>query len=489
LPHLDPILSTANTSHPQANAVYSRLVMVDWEVSPNKPIIKPDLAEKWEVSKDGLTMTFHLTKGVKFQENTEPPFPGLNGRELTSADVKYSLERAAYDPASLFSATYRNVDKFETPDPYTFVIKLKEFDTDFFTMLSAHHGWIVPKELVEKYGSLRTAMLGTGPFIFDKWIKDVVVSFKRNPNYFKKGLPYADTYQMVFIQDPQTQRTAFRTGKITSLTLDGVDFDDIIKTRPNMQYLKYLTTGTTMLGMHYHNPIFKDIRLRKAILLSLDYDNLVKVFAEGEGIRRGPVSAQHEGWALSQKELKELLPYDPAQARKLMEELGYSKGIEMEMLTEGTGSVGYLGAAQMVVENFKAIGINLKLDLVPNAIHRRRRDAQDYKHLFWGPDGQPTPLAHLVGNYRTGGFKNVMALSDPQLDARIDKIASTVDEEERRQEVLEIQRWLLKNAYYKTAIYDQRTNLMWQPEVRNLRVTPPHFYGLPWNAESIWLEK
>jgi len=489
LPHLEPIMTVTGTVHPEANLVYTRLVRWDWDESPNKPVIKPDMAEKWEVSRDGLTMTFHLAKGVKFQENTDPPFPGLNGRELTSADVKYSFERAAYAPISLFQSVYRSVDKFEAPDPYTFVIKLKEFDADFFTMLAAKSAWIVPKELVEKYGDLKTVMLGAGPFIYEKWVKDIVISFRKNPNYYKKGLPYSDRFEQVFIQDVQTQRTAFRTGKITRLTVDKADFEDILKTKPDMQYLRYLITTTTMLGMHYRNPIFQDIRFRKAILLALDHNNLVKVITDNDGIRRGPVSGQHEGWALSQKELNELLPYDPAQARKLMQELGYDKGIEMEMLTESPGSVGYVAAAQLVVENFKAIGINLKLDIVPNAIHRRRRDAQDYKDFFWGPDGQPTPLTHLTENYRTGGAKNVMALNDPKLDAWIDKIASTVDEEERRKEILEIQRWLLKNYHYKTAIADRYTYDMWQPNVRNLKPRPPHFLGLDWNVESVWIER
>jgi len=489
LPHLDPILSTANTTHPQASLAYSRLVRVDWEEGPNKPIVRPDLAEKWEVSKDGLTMAFHLAKGVKFQENTDPPFPGLNGRELTSADVKYSLERVAYDPASLFQVTYRNVDKFETPDPYTFVIKLKQFDPELLTMLSAHHGWIVPKEVVDKYGNLKTVMIGSGPFIFEKLIKDVVTSFKRNPNYYKKGLPYADRFEEVYIQDRQTQRTAFRTGKLSYIGLDKTDFDEIIRAKPDMQYLSYLITNPRVLGMQYHNPIFKDIRLRKAIFLALDHDPLVKVMADGDGIWRGPVSAQHEGWALSQKELRELMPYDPAQARKLMQELGYAKGIQLEFLFESTDSVGNLAGAAYIWEALKAVGITIKPEGVPNAILRRRRDAIDYKDFIWAPDGQPTPLAHLVQNYGTGGAKNIMGLSDPKLDAWINEIATTVDEEERRKKTLEIQRWLLKNYYYKIPMEDHNTYNVWQPNVRDLRVTPPHFYGMPFNSEFIWIEK
>jgi len=490
LPHLDPILSTANTTHPQVHLVYNKLVMADWVESPLKPTISPDLAERWEVSKDGLTMTFHLAKGVKVQDNTVPPIPGLNGREFTSADVKYSLERVAYDPASLFQATYRFVDKFETPDKYTFVIKMKEFDVDLLTALSAHHGWMVTKELVEKYGNLKTAIIGTGPFIFEKWVKDVAVSFKRNPNYFKKGLPYVDRVETIFIQDKKTQETAFRTGKISSYEFRKFEFEDMIKSRPDLQWMKHLQDGTTILAMHYNNPIFKDVRLRKAMFLALDHDKLVKIFTDGDGGWRGPVSSMHEGWALSQEELRKLMAYDPAQARKLMEELGYSKGIELEMLHESTGGVEYIGAGDLVVESMRAIGINIKLDTVPNAIHRRRRDAQDYKHLYWGPDGQNTPLAWLVGNYRTGGFKNVMALSDPKLDAWIDKTATTVDEEERKKGVLEIQRWLLSNYYYKVPMFDIYTYPMWQPNIRNLKIQLPHFSGTPWiTADNIWIEK
>ena len=69
----------------------------------------------------------------------------------------FSLERAAFDPASLFQGSYKNVDSFEAPDPYTFIIKLKQFDADLMNLLAAHHGWITAKEVVDEDGGFEVA--------------------------------------------------------------------------------------------------------------------------------------------------------------------------------------------------------------------------------------------------------------------------------------------------------------------------------------------
>jgi len=219
-------------------------------------------------------MTFKLRKGARFQN-----IDTVNGREITSEEIKYSLERAAYDPSSLFQATYRNVERFEAPDKYTFVIRMKSFDAEFLRLLSGVHGWVVPKEVVRKYGNLKTVLIGSGPFIFDKWAKDVVIVLKRNPDYYIKGLPYVDEFHYLFIRDAQTRNTAFRTGRTDYPNVNRVEFNDTMGTNPER--------------------------------------------CKGQSPR---------SLALSREEQKRFWPHDPGQAKMLLEEAGFKEGLTLELL-------------------------------------------------------------------------------------------------------------------------------------------------------------
>jgi len=482
LSHLEPLQTTAGGTQDIVSAGYSRLVKVDWVDTPTNQVVAPDLAESWDVSKDGLTMTFKLRKGARFQK-IDP----VNGREVTSEDIKYSLERAAYDPSSLFQATYRNVERFEAPDKYTFVIKMKSFDAIFLRLLSGAHGWIVPKEVVEKYGNLKTVLIGSGPFIFDKWAKDVVIVLKRNPDYYIKGLPYVDEFHYLIVRDEQTRLTAFRTGRTSYLSLDGSSFKEVMKTNPGLVWTKILVGDAIGLGMKYTNPLFGDIRLRKALVLAINREELLKIVHEGDGSLKSPIPAQYAGWDLSQEEQKRFWPHDPPQAKKLLEEAGFKKGLTLELLYTG-GRIEEQQTVERLAEQYRAIGITIKLDAQERTIFRRRQDSGDYKDLVLGAENQPMPEAWLIQNYRCGGNKNMMQLCDPKLDKMIDDMASTVNEEERRKKAVDIQRFIMENFYYKITFANRNQYHLWHPWVKGFKLMLGGSI-LPFEPKLIWLAK
>jgi len=477
---MEPILGGTGMPHTLASMVYSRLLQPNWKESRNDPILDPDLAESWDISKDGLTWTFHLRKGAKFH-NVEPSL----GREVTSADVKYSMERAAYDPASLFQVSFRNVDKFETPDKYTLVMKLKNFDAELLPFLAQGRAWIYPKEVLDKFGNLKTVAIGSGPFIFEKWVKDVGVFYRRNPDYYLAGQPYLDRVDVLILRDQQTRLTAFRTGRSCCYGAETAEYLDLQKTNPGLVWNKALITDVNVIGMKYGHPLFSDIRVRKAIFLAVDHDVHLKVAWDGDGQWRAPVSGQHGNWALSQEDLRKLMPYDPATSKKLLAEAGIKPGLTLEMLHNGSYPINYQNHVQRFIEEMRAVGITIKLDTYEHPTFRRKQDAGDYKDLILGPDGQPSAEAHLVQNYRCGGNKNMMQLCDSKLDARIDKIATIVDPEQRRQEVLAIQRFLLENYYYKIPLNDHNSYTATHSWVKGYKEAPPHYTGI--RVHEIWL--
>ena len=312
---------------------------------------------------------------------------------------------------------------------------------------------------------------------------------KPYPHEWRPGLPYVDRIETANIVDPQTELTAFRTGTICCLDRGIADFQSIKQTNPDVEYTRSLVTSPTMIGMNAKNPIFKDIRVRKAITLATDHDAVLKIAAEGDGQWRGPVSGQHEGWVLSQEELRKLMPYDPKTAKQLMVDAGYGQGITMEMIYDPSSSNTKF-VAELFVEELKAAGINVKLAPFPNAILRAKEISGDYQALDLGADGQSTVLAHFTQNYRTGGSKNRMQLNDTSLDARIDELVAIADEVERKKKVLDLQRWLLENYYYKVTYYDSYTYAMRHPWVHGAKTQFTHFYVSRFvDVAEIWADK
>lgn len=164
------------------------------DIGVSERIIEPQLAERWDVSPDATTFTFHLRKGVRFAN-----LPPVNGRELTSADVKWSYEymsrtRTLQDaklPASQFNWMFEGLESIQTPDPYTVVVKFKEGFAPFVNYAASSDNVIVPREIYDQDGHFKDRVAGSGPFQLDTSATQKGSSWlmKKNPTYFEEGKP------------------------------------------------------------------------------------------------------------------------------------------------------------------------------------------------------------------------------------------------------------------------------------------------------------
>jgi ABC-type transport system substrate-binding protein len=182
-PTLDPHLGFPGT---WSSLMYDYLVYFDKD---NK--VQPNLAESWEIQNDGATVVFKRRKGVKFH----------NGRELVADDVKFSMERLQ-DQKSVFARDYAAIQSVQVVDPNTVKLEFGKPFPGVFRMLAQFKGGeIVAKEAVQQHGDLARTGMGTGPFMFEKWTPGSEIVLKKNPNYWREGLPYLDGVTFKIIPD------------------------------------------------------------------------------------------------------------------------------------------------------------------------------------------------------------------------------------------------------------------------------------------------
>src|SRR5206468_3143493 len=184
-PHFDPFQTISYKTHIALSFTHSRLLKhkAGPNVVPGTFAIEGDLAESWSQPNE-TTYVFKLRKGVCW--HNKPP---VNGRELTADDVKYTYERFLTITGNPNKPVLEYIDRVEAIDKYTVKFTLKEPNAWFLDLLASTSTWIIAKECVEKYGDLKKveSVVGTGPWMLERWEPNVKLVYTRNPNYFVPG--------------------------------------------------------------------------------------------------------------------------------------------------------------------------------------------------------------------------------------------------------------------------------------------------------------
>ena len=266
--HFDPHQTISFVTMVPLSFVYSRLVKVKAgpSVRPMTYPVEPDLAESWTQPND-TTYVFKLRKGVRWH-----PKPPVNGRELTANDVKYTYERFLAITGNPNKPVLEFVDRIDAVDKHTVKFTLKEPNAWFLDLLASTSAWIIAKECVEKFGDLKKveSVVGTGPWMLERWEPNVKLVYVRNPNYFGSGLPYADGVEMLIDKDPSSRLATWLSGK----TDFGPEYQHAVRwldapvarqRKPGLQTAEYtwFTSGAT--GFKLANPPFNDLRVRRAL--------------------------------------------------------------------------------------------------------------------------------------------------------------------------------------------------------------------------------
>jgi ABC-type transport system substrate-binding protein len=462
--------------------------LVGFQQGENQPfdrnLVTPNLAERWELP-DSQTYIFHIRKGVRFAN-----VPPVNGRSFNAADVKFSfayhsrresLSGAKLPPAN-FDFMFEGLQSVETPDDSTVVVR---FDKPFAPFLNYNYTFalpLYPHEVYDQYGKFSDHLAGTGPYQLDesqsqhgtRWV------FKRNPNYWQAGKPYLDEIRFIVLPDDSSLYSAFETGQ--AQLLRGVNdlqaAATVKKAAPSATVQEGIDPQSQGLYISQRRPPFTDIRLRKALSLALDRDEFGRTFAGGRG-----------GWAMSDalpdlwtdQEARQILKFDPAQARQLVSGAGFANGLDVElMLMQGTAPP---AAMELLQAQLKKAGINLTIRPVDKATGSSRLHSGDFtlvpttQLIFADLDSR------LYGNYHSSSSANYIGVKDSQLDRLIEAQRREPDPARRREALRAVTRYMNENAI-SLALYPKPTSTFWSPDLRG--------YGDNWqqanlNAPDIWL--
>ncbi len=446
--NLIPILSSDSASHGIASMIYNGLVKYDENLK-----IVGDLAESWNISEDGLIITFKVRKGVKWHD----------GYPFTAEDVLFTYQ-VTIDPKTptAYSGDFLKVKKAEVIDPYTFRVT---YDIPFAPALASWSAAVLPKHLLNGKDITRTKLsrspIGTGPYMFKEWKTGQKIVLISNPDYFE-GRPYIDGYIIRIIPDMATMFLELRAKGIDRMSLTPLQYTRQTENRffyNNFNKYRYLSFSYTYLGYNLRNPFFKDKRVRQAISYAINKEEIIKGVILGLGKEAtGPFKPGT--WAYNSEVKK--YNYDPKKAKKLLAEAGWKD-------TDGDGILDKNGnpfvfeiitnqgneirakCAEIIQRRLADIGMKVKIRIIEWAafikefINKRRFDAII---LGWTIPLDPD-LYDVWHSSKTGPEElNFISYKNDEVNQLLEKGRSTFDKKGRKRCYDRIQEILAEEQPY-----------------------------------------
>ncbi len=430
----------------QATAgVYSGLLHYD----PDDPAkVVGDLAERWTVSPDGKTYTFHLRKGVKWHD----------GQPFSATDVKASFDRVLnpdFQSPKCGASLKPMVAAVEMVDANTVQFRLKFPAAPFLPSLASAWCRVAAKHILAKYGDLNQAeaQIGTGPFKFKKYERGSIIEWEKNPDYFIPGLPYLDGVKQYILVGGPTQLAAAKAGKIMLWDvwppMRKTQADELARARQDVDIYQASINTIFFVFLNSKKPPFDNPDLRRAVNLAIDRQELVAKTLEGAGVPCAILDPKLVGdFALPLEEVNKIpgcrqpKDQDIAEAKKLVEK-HHPNGLDIEIAVRSVGN--YVDRAQLVIAQLRKAGIRGTLKTHESAAGYAAFGKGDFA-LIATQDramdvNDPSSVFHI--SYTTEAGSNYGRMSDPKVDELADRALRESNKDKRRQAYWELQRYIL----------------------------------------------
>ena len=465
------------------DTIYEKLLARDAQPGVNwaeHQKLMPWLAERWERT-DPNTYVFQLRKDVTWHD----------GKPLTAADVTHTFNHLKEARTLTVAARVRNIRSIEVADPHTVRLITTTPNPDFLTEDVLYIG-ISPKHLQEEGKQLETSALGTGPFKLKNFDKTAGWTVARNEAYRMKDLPYLDGVAGHYISDRGTITAGVVAGNLDVMNVgDKPQLDTALGIKSELTFEKFYGNNGYGIFLAMDKPPFDDIRVRQAMNLAIDRQDMITKGAFGDGIPNPPGFA---GWvksrAIPQEELVKLPGYNPAtrqqdiaRAKQLLGESGHRNiQAKMSFSADATNArpIAEVGAAQLK----ELLGFDITLQPLDRATLGKVEQEGTYElHVHSFGRGRNDFLQGL----HSKGTLNKRGPYDPDLDAVVEKYVAEFDDAEAGRLARQLQKALYDKAYFIGAI-ERAIYTVYQPWVHDFM---NNYGGNPipyWTPPAIWLD-
>ncbi len=443
----NPAITTSGAIHPFTDHIYNGLVGLDDNLNP-----VPELATSWDITEGGKVYTFKLQPGVKWHD----------GQPFTSDDVKFTFEQALLKFHARTKAGLESVlEKIETPDPLTVVFRFKQPYGPLLQRLDVVEASIIPKHIYDGKDVQKDAAnlkpIGTGPFRFVDYVKGERVTLERNPDYFRKGLPYLDKVIMRIIPNAATSLLALEQGEVDYLgNVPGSDIERLQK-NPNITLAQgFGGSGGTLcqdvLIPNLTKAPFDKLEVRQAFYMAIDRQFIFDKVYFGQGSpSTGPISRQM--WAYSPA--VKTYAFDPAAANALLDKAGVAKGADGTRFSiTFTHAASYARLGEVMREQLKAAGIKLDLqssdaNAAADKIFVKKDFDLGVASYCNGSDPEiGVRRVYVSTNIGPITFSNGAGYKNPKIDQLLDQAAAQPGRAERVKTYAEMQRILTEDMPY-----------------------------------------
>ncbi|MBL0331063.1 MAG: ABC transporter substrate-binding protein [Bacteroidetes bacterium] len=496
-----------------ANQIYEGLV----KFNAKDLSIIPSLAEKWDVDAAGTTYTFHLKKGVMFQDNE--CFPDGKGREVKSSDFKYAFELLCTDNKdnSNFAATFKDrvvgankffeaskgkpngtIDGIKTPDDYTISITLTSPSSSFLFALASPVTSVIAKEAYEKYGA--DMKVGTGPFMFVENGATDKALLKRNNNYhgtdsLGNQLPFLDSVVISFLPTKKQELDNFQNGNLDMVIgLPSESIKDMVESQiadfQNKPPKYVLERSPEMASQYYEFNMtkepFNNIKVRQAFSYAIDRNKIVEDVLKGEAY--GPAINGISPPSFKGYDITKITGYDfdAEKAKKLLAEAGYPNGkgfpkVKIELNSGGAKNTNVVLEIQKQL--MEVLNVNVDFEVVPQK--QKMEDAKfaraEIFRAAWIADF-PSPEnflwilygATVPADIAQPSYPNTPRYKNEEFDKLFDSGKAAKTQEEGYADLLKAEQIMMNDAPIMMLWYDENYRLV-KSNVRNLFSNPMRY--------------
>lgn len=422
---LDPHKTSAYYSFEVLENVYDTLVEPDADLK-----MQPSLATSWKTSKDQLTWTFTLRKGVTFSD----------GSPLTSQDVVYSFNRIIDD--ELNSAyKFSTVKSFSAPDPTTVVVTLTDPTPNLLANVGGFKGVAIVEKSNVDSGKIKTAPVGSGPFEVKSYTSGDSIDLVRNDKYWGPKPKIAGVH-FTFVKDPTVALQNLQSGEVdwtdnlppqqvSSLKQSG---DITVESAPSTDYW-YLTLNEA------RKP-FDDVDVRRAVAFALDRGAIT------QAAKFGNATVNQTAIPKGSSFFYDYAPYshDQAKAKQLLAKAGV-KNLTMDLMVTSEYPE-TVSAAQVMAAELKDVGITVKIRTLEFANWLDQEGKGNFDSFMLGWLGNLDPDEFYYAQHHTGANFNFQKFSDPQVDKLLDQARTETDQAARKQEYDQAAKIIVDKASY-----------------------------------------